>query len=60
MKWFLKSWWIYLLKPSSDYYKTSLWTAFKCRVKGHEGIIFYDPSGLESNFHCKNCGDDLG
>jgi hypothetical protein len=35
--------------------------ALVCRGKGHpDGVIWYNPGGLEPDMHCKNCGDDLG
>jgi hypothetical protein len=33
---------------------------FFCRLKGHEGVLWYNLNGLEPDMHCKNCGDDLG
>jgi hypothetical protein len=23
-------------------------------------IVFYNPTGIEPDMHCKNCGEDLG
>jgi hypothetical protein len=60
MHWFTRGWWKYLLAPKlykSDYW----WTVILCRMKGHPcGIIFVNPQGDEPDYHCKNCGDDLG
>ena len=55
MRWFTVSWWKYLLaKPLS-------FRAFICRIKGHPaGIVFYNLNGQGPDYHCKNCGDDLG
>ena len=55
MKWLKPSWWKYLLKDCTG------WTNFVCRIKGHPyGVVYYNPSGLEPDMHCKNCGEDLG
>jgi len=47
-------WWRYVLFP---------WKGFRvmwCRAKGHAGVIWYNPNGLEPDMHCKQCGEDLG
>jgi hypothetical protein len=31
-----------------------------CRWRGHkDGVVWYNPGGLEPDLHCKNCGEDL-
>jgi hypothetical protein len=62
-KWFTISWWQYLLrKPEGNDYKDVSWIVrFICRSRNHPcGIVYYNPAGLEPDYHCKNCGDDLG
>jgi hypothetical protein len=55
MKWFTLSWYKYLFTP---------WLGFKvlfCRIKGHpNGPIYFNPGGLEPNWKCKDCGEDIG
>jgi hypothetical protein len=37
----------------------NLWTAFWCRLKGHQcGPIWYS-HGLEPDMRCKNCNDEI-
>jgi hypothetical protein len=54
-----KWWWFYILeKPASD---CSWPRAIVCRMRNHpKGVVWFNPSGLEPDMHCKNCGDDLG
>ena len=57
-RWFTKEWYQYLFAERA--YRTSLWTAFWCRLKGHpDGPIYYNPSGLEPDDRCINCGDHI-
>ena len=59
MHWFTKEWWKYLLEQKNR--DVSWITTIICRVKGHpKGTVFYNPTGLEPDMHCKTCGDDLG
>jgi len=56
---FTKDYWSYLLARKSNWvsWPTVLW----CRFRNHpEGIVYYNPGGLEPDYHCRNCGDDLG
>ena len=54
-KWFTKEWYIYLFKDNTGI-KNIL-----CRAKGHpNGVVWYNPGGLEPDMHCKECGEDLG
>ena len=50
---------VYLLaRKNSD---TSLIKTIVCRAKGHScGVVWFNPSGLEPDMHCRNCNDDLG
>lgn len=63
MKWlwlFTRDCWQYLLEPRKD--KEVPWIkVIICRWQGHPaGIIFYNPGGLEPDYTCRGCGDDLG
>jgi len=58
LTWFHKDWWVYLLERPKG---VSRWTAFWCRASGHPaGPRFYNPYGLEPDWHCRNCNDNLG
>lgn len=59
MHWLSPTWWAILLgEPARG---TNLWTAFWCRAKAHPcGTVFFNPGGLEPDYSCKNCGDNLG
>ena len=53
--WLSPSWYSYLFKPWKG------WRTVICRVGGHKcGVVWYNPTGLEPDMHCQNCGDDLG
>jgi hypothetical protein len=54
MRWFMWSWWQYLLTDCSG------WTNFICRVRGHPCGIWWYSGGDDPDTRCKNCGDDLG
>ena len=59
MHWFTKSWWGYLLAQRVD--RTSWISVIVCRVRGHPcGPVYFNVSGTEPNWHCKNCGDYIG
>ena len=62
MKWFTVWWWRYVvesaMKPPEDR-SVSRWTAFVCRLRGHDGVWWYS-MGDEPDMHCRRCGDDLG
>ena len=61
-RWVDPYWWRYLLAtPEADRGQLrDLFHAFKCRLKNHpDGPVWYNPSGLEPDYHCKNCGDEL-
>ena len=54
-RWLSPGWYSYLFKPWKGF------RVFLCRIGGHScGPVFYNPSGLEPDMHCKNCGEDLG
>jgi len=59
MRWFRLSWWSYLLeKPNSD---STYFRSFICRALNHPaGVWYVNAHGLEPDYTCKNCGDDLG
>jgi len=54
MKWFSLWWYKYLFKDN-----TGLRNIY-CRAVGHKGIVFYNLSGLEPDWHCPNCREFLG
>lgn len=66
MVWTTKSWWKYLLeKPMYSWHDScKLITIIKvmwCRANGHLcGPVYYNPSGLEPDDTCIDCGDHLG
>ena len=34
------------------------WRRWQCQRNGHPGIAFYNPGGLEPDYHCTRCGED--
>jgi len=59
-KWFSIWWYKYLFAKPSNYFDVSWFTAIWCRLRNHPaGVVYYNPSGWEPNYHCKNCGDEL-
>ena len=37
------------------------WTNFRCRFRGHRcGMIYYNPGGLQPDYRCRNCDEDIG
>ena len=49
----------YMLEPTRGY-TSRIGTAW-CRLRSHPaGIVFFNPGGLEPDYHCRNCGDDCG
>ena len=53
----------FLFAPVAKRYRgeVSLFGAVLCRLRGHPaGVWWFNPSGLEPDMHCRNCGDDLG
>lgn len=53
-KWFTYHWYKYLFEKPINV------ITFICRLKGHpNGIIYFNPSGFEPNYQCKDCGDEL-
>lgn len=60
MMWLSIEWWKYLLSPKNSKY-VSWFEVIRCRANNHKcGVIWYNPTGLEPDMECKNCGDDLG
>ena len=56
---FTKDCWSYLLEKRSDNEVPWLKVIW-CRWNGHPaGIVYYNPSGLEPDYTCRCCGDDL-
>lgn len=64
-RWFTVSWWGHIFAPIKvsryhDEWFPRIRTVW-CRIRGHPaGIVFYNPGGLEPDYRCKNCGEDLG
>lgn len=49
----------YLLEKKSE--DVSWFKVMLCRFNGHKhSVIWYNPTGMEPDMHCRNCGDDLG
>ena len=53
VKYFDIYWWQWLFTSKN-------WTNFWCRFRGHPGVWWYNPGGLEPDMHCQRCGEDLG
>lgn len=52
-------WWKYLLEK--PHYTSNRSRSFWCRAKGHPaGPVYHNICGTEPDWHCLNCGDDLG
>ena len=50
----------YLFAPAHDPGYTSFFRRLCCRFKGHPcGCWYYNAYGLEPDYHCKDCGDEL-
>ena len=53
----------YVLGPCREYYSTSLivswFMAVLCRATGHGPVVWFNPSGMEPDYTCQRCGDDL-
>lgn len=55
MKWLELSWYKYLFNGCSGI------NNFICRIKGHpNGIVYYNVNAFEPDYHCIDCGEDLG
>lgn len=55
---FTLAWWKYLFEKPRHY---NILKVALCRARGHpDGVVWYNPGGLEPDMHCRNCGDDLG
>lgn len=62
MKVFTLAWWRYVLDDSRADKGCANWLArVMCRWRGHPaGVWFYNVGGLEPDYRCKGCGEDLG
>lgn len=69
MRWFTRWWWAYLFERpcargimyGSDEWFNGWPRRLWCRMRGHPaGPWYYNPGGMEPDWHCKNCGDELG
>jgi hypothetical protein len=55
LKWITWHYWIYIFKNNSGLQNIS------CRLRGHpNGPIYYNPGGLEPDWHCIDCDEYLG
>ena len=58
-KWIHPEWYKYLFGELKGESLKMKWTKIVCRAKGHPcGPIWYS-WGMEPNYHCKNCGDEI-
>ena len=54
-KWFTYRWWYYLLKNNTGIRNII------CRAKGHpSGPWYYNSCGIEPDYRCQDCEEDLG
>lgn len=61
LKWFTYWWYEYLFGNGlfRDGFKYGI-ERLICRYRGHPcGVVFYNPSGWEPDYSCKNCGDEI-
>lgn len=65
-RWLSFEWWKYILSPRQKYryggfYSDASWLdVVICRIKGHpHGCFWYNPNGLEPDYHCKDCGEEI-
>ena len=57
----MSAWLKYLFAPRRWGNEVSWFTVIKCRWQGHpHGVLWFNPSGMEPDMTCTNCGDDLG
>ena len=53
-------WYHYLFRKADDPGYCSNLRRLWCRIKGHpNGVWWYTPHGLEPDYHCVDCGDEL-
>ena len=57
-KWFCKGWYSYVFNNTPKGIPKLV--SVLCRMRNHAGIEFYDAGGLEPDYSCKWCGEDLG
>lgn len=58
-RWFNIWWWKHLFRPRNTQFPW--YVVIWCRLRNHpDGVVWYDPDGIEPDMHCENCGDDLG
>ena len=60
------SWYAYMFRRADEPYYASNWWIVDwairlwCRLRGHPaGIVFYNVGGLEPDYTCKGCGDQI-
>ena len=60
-KWFNRGWYQYLRMRTPYSKDVPRWAHLWCRIRNHpHGVVYYNPSGLEPDMRCKDCGEDLG
>lgn len=58
--WFNIWWYRYLFAKFDDKGYCPWWQHLWCRINGHpEGPWYYNANGLEPDYHCKYCGDEI-
>lgn len=64
MKWLSPWWYQYLFSDLKWAYGEAWYWPLKvivCRIKGHpRGWVYYNPGGMEPDYSCKDCGDEIG
>ncbi|MCK9597315.1 hypothetical protein M0R19_09090 [Candidatus Pacearchaeota archaeon] len=61
LRWFMPSWYQYLFSKADDPTYTTWYRRLWCRINRHPcGSWYFNPSGYEPDYTCKNCGDQLG
>ncbi len=59
MKWFTRTWYIYLFENLHGELLRTKITKIICRIKQHPCGPIYYCHGTEPDMRCKNCGDEL-
>lgn len=68
-KWTSPEWWRYVWQPPIVSYRTNArswsgtygkWRVRFCRLRGHPGIVYFNPGGMEPDTSCTRCGEDIG
>lgn len=58
--WFFASWYRYIFQKADNPDFCSTWERYWCRINGHpKGPIYHNVNGLEPDYRCKICGDEI-